>query len=471
MIPLVAFPEVVQRYAPFFADVFSAEAFIEFKRYISGLIVSENKTVDGINRLFVFEGRNQSSLNRLLTVSPFSLPALNQARLTVLASVPATRRKPKGVLSVDDTLLTHYGQDFEQIAKLFDHVSESYVWAHDLVTLHYSDDDTDYPLLFQLWKPVDLAQLEKGLRAAQVPLKASKEALKETEPRKWRGYLLGVWQRRQKQQPELQELYDSKLSIAQDLLQQWVTAHPDETLPVTFDNWFTQPAFCRFLDQTLHLPYVGTLADDDKVTLKTGQETLKDFASRLKQEHLEAVAHGGKPVFQRLTITYKGAPETYYSYCQTHNIHNFGKQRLVINHRRADLADNPVLYISNRLVWQAAGITRIRRHRWPVEVYHEEGKAEGLDKYQLRDFSAIQRHVAFVAVVYSLLRTAQHDPDLRDQLQRQLEITLDGSAAFWRRTAQAQSLWSLSLFISAGLAQGQPLSQVMAPLLKAICKV
>ena len=121
-------------------------------------------------------------------------------------------------------------------------------------------------------------------------------------------------------------------------------------------------------------------------------------------------------------------------------------------------------------MWQAAGITRIRRHRWPVEVYHEEGKAEGLDKYQLRDFSAIQRHVALVAVVYSLLRTAQHDPDLRDQLQRQLEITLEGSAAFWRRAAQAQSLWCLGLFISAGLAQGQALSQVMAPLIRAVCR-
>jgi hypothetical protein len=131
MIPLVAFPEVVQHYAPFFADVFSPEAFIEFKRYISGLIVSENKTVDGINRLFVLESRNQSSLNRLLTVSPFSLGTLNQARLAVLASLPATRVKPKGVLSVDDTLLTHYGQDLEQIAKLFDPVSASYVWAHD----------------------------------------------------------------------------------------------------------------------------------------------------------------------------------------------------------------------------------------------------------------------------------------------------------------------------------------------------
>ena len=94
MIPLVAFPEIVQQYAPFFADVFSAEAFIEFKRYISGLIVSENKTVDGINRLFIVESRNQSSLNRLLTASPFALETLHQARLAVLASLPATRMKP-----------------------------------------------------------------------------------------------------------------------------------------------------------------------------------------------------------------------------------------------------------------------------------------------------------------------------------------------------------------------------------------
>src|SRR3989338_5871717 len=123
MFPLVEFPELVQHYAPFFKGVFSAEAFIEFERYVSGLIVSENKTVDGINRLFVVESRNQSSLNRLLTASPFALEALNQARLAVVDGLPGTRMKPNGVFSVDDTLLTHYGQDFEQIAKLWDHVT------------------------------------------------------------------------------------------------------------------------------------------------------------------------------------------------------------------------------------------------------------------------------------------------------------------------------------------------------------
>ena len=60
--------------------VFSVEAFVQFEHYISGLIVSENKTVDGINRLFVTESRNQSRLNRLLTTSPFTLTDLDTAR-------------------------------------------------------------------------------------------------------------------------------------------------------------------------------------------------------------------------------------------------------------------------------------------------------------------------------------------------------------------------------------------------------
>jgi hypothetical protein len=45
MFPLVELPELVQHYAPFFKGFFSSEAFIEFECYISGLIVSENKTM------------------------------------------------------------------------------------------------------------------------------------------------------------------------------------------------------------------------------------------------------------------------------------------------------------------------------------------------------------------------------------------------------------------------------------------
>jgi hypothetical protein len=468
MLPLVEFPEIVQHYAPHFQSVFSPEAYVQFQRYLSGLLVSHNKTVDGINRLFVIEPRHQSSLNRLLTESPYSDTALNQARLALLASLPGTQLKPKGVLSIDDTLLTHYGQHFEHIAYLYDPAQDRYAWAHNLVNLHYSDDHTDYPLAFQLWKPADLEGIEQGLRAAGIPLKAAKLALKTEAPKKWRQYLLGVWRRHQNK-PAVAALYESKLVIARKLLSAWVTEHPDLNLPVTFDSWYTQPAFCRFIDRELQLPYVGTLTNDAKVILKSGQETLEHFAQRLKEEHLQAIDAGQPGLFRKIGVGFKGQKEIYYSYCGTHRVHNFGKQRLVINHGRADLSDAPKFYNSNRLRWQAPGISRIRRHRWPVEVYHEEGKAEGLDQYQVRAFKAVYRHIALVAVAYSLLRAIPHDEALFRKLRRQLEFNLNGSAPFWRRITLAQSIWSLSCFIAAGLAQGQHLPDLMAPVLATLC--
>ncbi len=468
MIPLVEIPELVKHYAPYFTDVFSEEAFVEFQRYISGLIVSENKTVEGINRLFVNESRNQTSLNRLLTRSPYQVSEINQARLELLASLEGTRMKPRGVLGIDDTLLTHFGHHFEGIAYLFDHTSGAYEWAHNLVTVHYSDELTDYPVLFKLWQPAELEKIEAGLVAAGIKIKPSKQELKTTAPAKWRQYLLNLWRRHAKK-PEVAALYDSKLQMAKAFLDQWQEMRGELDLPVTFDSWYTQPDFCHYLDQTLHMNYVGTLKDSAKIVLKTGEETVKSFADRLKQEHLAAVEAGQPPIFKPITIAYKGTKEHYFSYCATHRIHTFGKQRLVINYDQADLSDDPVFYISNRLNWQAIGITRIRRHRWPVEVYHEEGKAEGLDQYQLRDLAAIERHVAFVAVVYSLLRAAQHDTVFQGQLQRELKMNLEGSAAFWRRATQAQALWTLLLFVTLRLSQGYSLDVIAKPMMRAIC--
>jgi len=468
MLPLVEIPEIVRHYAPFFASVFSPEAFEQFQRYVSGLIVSENKTVDGINRLFVIDVRNQSSLNRFLTESPFSLDALNQARLKLLSSLPGTQMHPKGVLSIDDTLLSHYGKQFEKIAYLYDHVQECYVWAHNLVNLHYSDDRTDYPVACRLWEPVDLEALETGLKAAGIPIREAKYALKESDPKKWRQYLLNLWRRHQNR-PTVQQLYDSKLLIAQQLLTQFFTDDHDLHLPVTFDNWYTQPAFCRFLDKTVHAAYVGTLAQSDQVILTLGAQRLDAFDLTLQEAHHEALKQGTTPVFHTITITYKGERETYYSYCNTHRIHNFGKQRVVINHRKADLSDAAMFLISNKLNWQAHGITRIRRHRWPVEVYHEEGKADGLDQYQVRDFQAISRHIALIAVTYSLLRAAQHDHALLHTLQQQIKTKLDGSAGSCRRQTQAQALWAVATFIATALSQGQTLSEVMQPLVAAVC--
>ncbi len=116
-------------------------------------------------------------------------------------------------------------------------------------------------------------------------------------------------------------------------------AGPELRLPVTFDSWYTQPAFCRFLDKELQLAYVGTLAADEQVQLASGEKRLEEFAKQLKQEHERAIEAGKEPVLKSASAN--GAKESYYSYCRTHRIANFGRLRLVINHRSPDLADSP----------------------------------------------------------------------------------------------------------------------------------
>ncbi len=153
MLPLVEIPEIVRHDAPFLTSVFSPEAFTQFQRYISGLIVSENKTVEGINRIFVIDVRHQSRLNRFLTASSCSMDAFNRAGVAGLESIPETQMTPRGVLSLDATLLTHDGQSCEKIAYVSDSAQACDVGAHNLVNLHDRDDQTDDPVCYTLWEP------------------------------------------------------------------------------------------------------------------------------------------------------------------------------------------------------------------------------------------------------------------------------------------------------------------------------
>jgi hypothetical protein len=90
----------------------------------------------------------------------------------------------RGVLSIDDPLLTHYGQHFDKIAYLYDSTQGCYVWAHNLVNLHDRDEQTDYPVSFRVWEPVELDALEAGLKAAGVVIRESKYALNASDPKR-----------------------------------------------------------------------------------------------------------------------------------------------------------------------------------------------------------------------------------------------------------------------------------------------
>ena len=57
---------------------------------------------------------------------------LNQQRLALLAGLPGTQMKKKGVFSLDDTHLTHYGPKFEKITNLWDSLERRYTLGTQL---------------------------------------------------------------------------------------------------------------------------------------------------------------------------------------------------------------------------------------------------------------------------------------------------------------------------------------------------
>lgn len=465
MVPMVKPLEVVEHYCSAFKEVFNERELEQLKRYVSGLMISPNKTVEGINRLFILDVQDQSTLNRFLTDSSFDVEALNRHRVKWLQDCPSTAFKhaegSKGVLVLDDTLLTHYGSHFDKVAWLYDHVNKNYTWAHCLLNLHYSDDETDYPVNFRMWEPAKTEDVEAALEAIGFKFKASRLEQRQTDARGWRQYVLQAYGYQRSKPAEkrrgLGDVHQSKIALAKQLLGAFFKDYPDVDLPVSFDSWYTCEELCGYIDKELKRAYVGTLKEQDQILVGPQQQKIScgDFAAQLAEKHRKALAAGENPVFEKIGIQYKGQKEQYWVYCQTHQVSNLGKQRLVIAFSKDDLSSTPCFYISNRMHWRGGGILRIRRHRWPIEVYHEEGKAEGLQGYQVRQFNAIAKHVACVALSYSMLKKVQFDAALLNKLSWKPSQTCT-SLAFWRRVMTTDALLALFEWASGRKAEQNP---------------
>ena len=465
---LVDFPSIVKKYAPGFEPCFSPEGYEHFKKAVSGFIVSDNKTLEAINRMFVRNPVDQSCFNKFFNRQNFDLEEVNRTRLDMLQDNGGTRFKEKGVLSVDNSLLKHYGRHFDNIYYHYDYVHKCYRWAHDLVTLHYSDDHTDYPVHFKLWEPPDWEAVAKFFMGKGFKINEQKWADRAREPQKWRNYIRARYKEGRKQHPEVVEIYKTKNHMALLLLRKFCAQYPEWDFPVALDTGFTSAELCGAISGELKRDYVGALREDQYITDDAdGKEILlKDFLHKLRQKHADPQQ---KPVFQTTSYSFKGGKQVCYTYFANHSVRGFDKkQRLVISFLKEDLSDRPNFTVTNRLNWYPSGIMRIRRHRWPVETYHQEGKAEGLEEYQVRNDKAIQTYIAFIVVAYSMLKCTAHDADLLSSIQQRLQTETDGTLPFLRRLMKAEGLMLLIDHIITMQHQGHSLEQIFQSLAPSI---
>jgi hypothetical protein len=148
--PLVtALPDRLSTALNPFRGLFGAPAYRHFQTYVCGLVVSENLTVEGINRNFV-DRKHPSSLNRYLTWAIWDAQAVNDKRIEILKSEGDL--SGKGWLVIDDTLTHKTGKAIDAVGIFRDHAEKRFVLGHNIVTaIFVRKDGTCHPLGFRLY--------------------------------------------------------------------------------------------------------------------------------------------------------------------------------------------------------------------------------------------------------------------------------------------------------------------------------
>jgi DDE superfamily endonuclease len=379
---IVDFPTVVQEALTIFGDLFDTEpARRHFAEYLTGLIVAENKTVSGINREFALT-TDQSCLNRWLTEVEWDVTALNDRRLTWLQQAPQTRYSVRGVIAIDNTLVTHEGKLIEDVGWFWDHADERHVIAHDYIISNYvCPSKAHYPIEWRRFKKRAACEAGTFKDHTELCIELIDDALKRGIP--------GAF---------------------------------------TFDSYFTSAKVLNHI-HSKQAAYVGDLKLNRKVVYTGQEQKLQEVARQIPWE-------AKKPI--RVGHT------RYWYFSKQMRIPDVGHPvRVVLFWRARDAHEASKALVSNRLGGEVIRMSLVYRHRWTgTETFHRDGKQQlGLGDCQVRSGEGQTRHVYLVSAAYSLLMRSLQQTRPQDWARRTLTTIGEACRAVKAETLERMIDW------------------------------
>ena len=107
-----------------------------FGEYLTGLLIAERKSVNGINAEFA-QTTDQSCLNRWMGQVDWRGEDINQARLAWTQKQPGMRYSQHGVIPIDNVLVEHSGKLIVDAGEYWDHADKRYMIAQDYLIANY----------------------------------------------------------------------------------------------------------------------------------------------------------------------------------------------------------------------------------------------------------------------------------------------------------------------------------------------
>ncbi len=139
-IPIVETPKELRYFLQHYKSYLKKKQYNHFERLVTGLIVSDNKTIQEVNDCF---GEcDQSSLNRFVNGS-WNADSINSARLNQIKSFT---RLTRGIFICDPTLLHKTGKKMEKANYHYSGKTKKTEWGHQLVNNLFYNEKMHFPI-------------------------------------------------------------------------------------------------------------------------------------------------------------------------------------------------------------------------------------------------------------------------------------------------------------------------------------
>jgi hypothetical protein len=388
MLPILGIPPSVNEVFSQYRDVFCRdEGFAWVSRYVTGLLVSPNKTLQGIYDLQVFPDREQPPSRRAMHEAVFEagwdVDRLAQHHRQVLAR--DYQGKGRMVISLDWTYAHHErGPHMYGVKPGYDYVQCGMRRYQTVLTAVVSNrqqfDGVETVVQTPNFQKEEEAYLNATERVYYESLEGARQRLIE---------LLSY--------ASHQRAYKKRTELFVEIVQQLEEEGHFPEVDYVFDNGVLSRPLTAYIE-TQGKYWLSDLEKSRNINWKGHWRRVDDVAEELRRAHPQT--------FRKHTATLRnGESRTCWIFSKVVRLKRYGKLRLFIVHDEADLSDTPQYLITNALHWEGTKAIQTWSYRWTSEVFHEFGKqSTGFESAQVRKEEAVKRHFRLSCVAQSILQ-------------------------------------------------------------------
>jgi hypothetical protein len=388
MLPICGVPATIQQGLAPYRDLFCRdEGFTHISRYLTGLILSPNKTLQGIYDLQVWDAESPSrrAMHAAVFEAQWDAEALMPRHRAVVAKDHG--RREREVISLDWTLAHHeWGPKIYGVTKSYDDVERRMARFQTVVTAVVANR--------ALVDGIEVRVQEPSMREAE-------EAYLQATARENYEQIEHVRARLLELLHHLQHClaYKKRTEIVVEIVEQLEQEGHFPTAPYAFDNGVLTVELAQVIEHK-GKHWVSELECSRNVMWRGQWRRMDEVAAELRYHAPQS--------FRPLQVHCRsGETKTFWAFTKSIRLRRYGRKRIVIVHEREDLTDVPRFLLSDALHWGSGRIIETWTFRWTAELFHAFGKqGTGLEAAQVRTEEAVNRHLRLSCVAQSLLQRA-----------------------------------------------------------------